>query len=176
MGMESFFINVIPSGIKPIKKGDGFFYEGKSKILKEDVLKRINEIYKVNNIQENEYSIDKVVKLCIEVNEGFVVYFNFEGCFAWYKESLELIYSLIKLINENSISVTIFHPLGLLCDLGTKIEFIENIEKLYEKKYYEFKKQFGELKFKVMPGKAFYKEYKRRKSLFYKIVSLFKGK
>ncbi len=138
-----------------------------------------NDYIVEHNIRYNVpwYAINGILKLQFSLENASLQGFSLEGCFSWYDESLELIYQIVKLINDKLMPIEIDQPVSMESKkLLDKERFLNTVRGFYEGKYKYFSDLFKGARFKSLPDKDFYNEYKRRKSPLFKILNVFKGK
>lgn len=160
MGMESFFVMLLPKGINMIKDKDRIIkYIGKSNLRTNNIISIIKKNYKISeesNLYIKSYVLEEFINIKFNEEGEELKDISLEICFFHFEEGLKKIYEIGKLL-ENKCGVRLFHPgLGLLNDPSFK-EFENRIKEFYGNKYANFKKQFGELKEnkKVLPNKDF---------------------
>lgn len=166
MGVESYFITFIPEEVKPNNSNGTIEFFGTSKIHISYVLECLKkQEFNICQIKESDwcwYLINDSLVMRIEHQNMNVQAISLEGCFSWYKEGLHLCYDIASFINSEIFSIKVYHPLGIMNELMSREEFIEHLLTINNKKYGEFIKLFGELKFKTSP-EDFYKVYMKNK-------------
>jgi len=171
MGMESYFIQVLPQGVIPVKKDGCNSFDGQSSISYTELFDNLRLNTSIQKNSETSIIIDNVLILSVDsegINFGSI---TIEGCFAWYSEGLKLCFATIKAIDSIIGNITIFHPRGLYFGLGNEDEFIQKVMSCYQGKYDEFVKQFRGIQTKVLPGQPFYDAYmKHKRTSFWKKI------
>lgn len=173
MGMESYFIQVLPIGVMPIKKDGCNDFDGHSSITYRELFDNLRISTSIQKKSETSIIIDNALILSVDAEGDYVISITIEGCFAWYSEGLKLCFTTIQSIDSIIENITIFHPGGLHFGLGNENEFIQKIMSYYQPKYDEFTEQFGGIQMKVLPGSPFYDAYmkNKRKSIWTKIFT-----
>lgn len=173
MGMESYFIQVFPNGIMPIKKDGCNGFEGHASTRYTEFFDNLRLNTSIQKSKETRIIIDNALILSVDTEEAYISSITIEGCFAWYSEGLKLCFTTIQAIDSIIENITIFHPGGLHFGLGNENEFIQKVMSYYQPKYDEFVKQFRGIQMKVLPGTPFYDAYMKhkRKSIWTKIFT-----
>ena len=140
MGMESFFIMLLPEGIEEEKDQFGIRkYVGDSKINKESYDDFLNQQLEV---KDNIYKEFVVIKKTIDDNKK-IQQVSLECCFYHYSEGLKYIIEFWDSIKEK-LPLRLFHPaIGFISNSNTD-EFIKKIKDFYNSKYQAFVEEFGE--------------------------------
>lgn len=167
MGLESYFVQLIPEGVYPIQKDGINCFNGHSKLEITEFLEWIDRVEKVTSQKYLQFLYDEAIKINIGEELGYVKEITLEGCFAWYPDGLSLCFQFIRTI-ETFFEIQVYHPGGLNFKVTSEDDFIEKVSNIYLKKYEEFVKRFGCLSLKVLPGDYFYDTYtKQRKKNFW---------
>lgn len=138
--MESFFVvleidNRIKDGVKTVT----------------DFLNKSNYHIAIN--KDRRLILDN--SLLIEISCNDKIRLSIEGCLAWFKENLHLIYSVYNNL-RNSYDVQIHHPSGMKYSDIEETAFILEISNIYKNKLKQFMINFNNIHLKVLPGKDFY--------------------
>jgi hypothetical protein len=163
MGMESFFIIILPEGISHTKNEYGInVYKGESSIT----YNRLKEIF--DEIDGIIY-IDSL-KLYCHISNRFLLkpffddekllYISLEACL-WYLENNTN--EIISLLNIFSKGFNAFHP-GICYVNNTFIDFVKNVSFFYKEKIDDFINKYSEYfaTEDILPGDYFYKKIKAR--------------
>lgn len=171
MGMESFFVTLIPSEMKFCYKDNIRIMCGKSDIFEVDWEAILGT---------NEYSICNkesciILNNCIEMqavrNSEGSPYIILSGCFSCFSEGIRTMCSLVDCISNQVNKNFKIEVLGETHELRENISSV--IYDAYREKYNAFKDTFGDIKL-LTPPSRFYKDYKKMKNPLYRIVRIFK--
>lgn len=169
MGMESFFIHIIPAGVEP--RENNCTYKGKSNVTKIEFISMIiKKVPRCDLHDEHNLIVDNAVLVWVGDDEMLSM-FHIEGCFSWYEDCAKFIYRLLQEIKE-VIPIRVHYPSYGFLDIRTEENFLENLEEITKLKRTRFHELFGnELSFKSLPGDPFYEKLKsvRRKTLLDRI-------
>lgn len=153
MGLESYFITLLPPDTKPLNIDGNIGFKGESHITVDKFIKEISICYDLKQIKEKEwywFKVEDIIVMRIEYQDKWLNAVSLEGSFSWYEESLRKCYNISQTIN-NIFDVIVYHPFGLEFKLGSEEEFLSRIKEIYQHKYQLFLKQFGGLNIKVAP-------------------------
>lgn len=171
MGMESFFVTLLPRDME-------FCYQDNIRIIcgKSDVF----EVDWEAILGTRDYSISKkesciILNDCLELqiirNREDSPYIVLSGCFSCFSESVKEMCSIIDFISK------VVNKDFRIDVLGNTHELIESVGSIiydaYRKKHDAFKYTFGNVKL-LAPPSRFYKDYKKMKNPFYKIIRILK--
>lgn len=164
MGMESYFVQVLPLGVSPVKVNDCNSFQGHCSMTLVNLIQQLSMTIKVQAMGKAEYIVEEAIKLTIGVEDEYVRDITLEGCFSWYKEGLKLCYAIIRNISAIMDDITVYHPGELYFKVSTEEEFLAKITELYQAKHAAFNAQFNAIELKVPPGKSFYDAYARARN------------
>lgn len=169
MGLESYFFQLLPDGVKPTKVNGYNAFVGKSHIKALAFIEKFKEIYSIKAEKGGKYSIEEVLYMTVGNQDDWLQEISFEGCFAWYEEGLDLSYEIAKKINSNIIKIKVFNPAISEFDLNSKDEFVNKLKGIFESRHKAFVEEFGEIHVKVLPDNAFcdfWIKSRKKKGLF----------
>lgn len=170
MGMESYFIQLLPSTVIIIKDKKGCNQlGGKGEVTSKEILEKLNDWYKITYDRDNDTIIDNTIKIYFEDVDGYVQTITLAGCFSWYDESISLIYEISFKINGIQKS-RFYHPLRMESELISEEDFKRDLKNIYLEKYNAFKKQFPWSNNKVPPGYMFYSQALNKKENMIRIL------
>src|SRR5690554_6640626 len=158
MGLESFFITLLPPNIEPVLIDGNISFSGESHITINSFIEKISNHYSLKQIKEKEwywFIVKDVIVMRIEYRDKWFNAVSLEGCFSYYEENLQICYDIAQTIKNLIFDVTVYHPSGLSFRLGSKEEFFSLIKDIYQDKYQLFLKHFGEFKIKVTPERFY---------------------
>lgn len=175
MGLESYFLHLLPEAVEPIPVdvGDGFTatgFKGRSAAEVSWVVRelkiRLAEAHLSSEFlpDQNKFVVDKAIEMSVESEDGFFQKVTLVGCFSWYEEGMKLCYQLAHMVNE-CVSVRAYHQSLGIVPIRDENAFLHTIQSIYENQYESFLKTFGIFKVKTLPGKDFYNYYRHSKSV-----------
>lgn len=181
MGMESYFIHLIPEGVEPFRvdEGGGFAstgFRGKSLIEANTIVDKIviglagKPVGKSHS--QSKLVVDDAIETLIDDEDGFFQKATLVGCFAWYDEGLSTCYQISCVIN-NCIAVRVYYPEFVTLD--DEEGFRQAIQMAYQSKYQEFLQTFEGIRAKVLPGKDFYEFYRQSKNPLRRVLRVIKS-
>mgnify|MGYP000377407454 CR=1 FL=1 len=162
MGMESFFVTILPEDM------EFSFLDGMRSVCgSSDILERDWEVILKNwsfslSKRESYYILDNCIEMEIERNKENSAYIVLRGCFSCFDESINKMSYLINYISKlanGKITIDI---------LGENVKWQQDILKRiiynsYMEKNNAFNTNFGNVKLFVPPSR-FYEEYKKLKN------------
>lgn len=178
MGMESFYLELIPTDVSISYVNDVRKFEGKSDLSSLDFYNSFVKInLPINSKKDNSIIIDKAIHLQIIEKEQKVQTILLQGCFTWFIESLPLCYTVVRFIKSNIFDVKL-NILGEEIQADDYDSFQAAIIDLYKEKYEYFNTHLANFRAKILPS-DFYKyrkNYLRKKNnIFSKLSVLFRG-
>jgi len=159
MGMESFFIIILPDGISHKKENDINIYEGNSNLTLDIFKHMLSDIpYKFHINNENEINIDNKYLIKLEVENNKIKTIEIESCLYYLMNDDDILKGL--LLHINKLCLKLFHPsIGYFENV---IDYLSNLKIYYKTKYDNFLYKYEYL-FKnknILPGNNFYKYIK----------------
>lgn len=156
MGMESYYVNLVPFGVKMVKGDETYKFVGRSN-------KEINEIvmllkeggYLLAKKDDFMYEIDSTLSIRFSCEESFVKTMMIQGCFTWFEEGTKLIYSLSNYINREIMRIYINFAFGEDFDITNETDFCKKITEGYKEKFEEFTRVYGAQKIKQTVGEFY---------------------
>ena len=148
MGMESFYVRIK--------------FESKKKYFEN--ISSLSEFFSDLDLEVSKNSdffvLDEKVILNVFEN-GTHTEVSFEGCFSWYEECLNYIYSIFTKIKEKDKMVKMVWPKEHLTHKLDRNLFLEEMNILYEEKYKDFISQYGKMNKVILPREYFYSSQNR---------------
>jgi hypothetical protein len=142
MGMESFFIVLLPENVKMIRNNDNSIkYSGNSNIKMDDLMDHLNALkYDMIKISNDTFILNNIIKFCCDLDKGNIFISGFmEICLFHYEEGIELIFNIHRHLMK-AFNVHLFFPsVGILSenDFST---FKSKLDEIYGKKKVFFTK------------------------------------
>lgn len=174
MGLESYFVNIVPLGVETEKKSNIFIekFNMEEYIFKE----KLKELFsKIKFIDKNSFILDKVILVKYTISlDGYLSYISMEMCFSCYELSLAVCFKTIEKFSLILDKIMVQNPLGLYKnfeEINNYDNFIIEVKNIYDKKYKAFVNEFGKLDFRALPNDDFYKKYQ-----LFRIKHFFKSK
>ena len=179
MGLESYFIVLLPEKVRPAKKNKYNAFEGCSDMLISDFIRQLKDVeLEINILFKDsvlcELAVDNMLKMSCGIEQNYLREIIIEGCFASFQENIQFCFHTASIIHNKIISVSFYHPaIGYSLGFESQDEFIDLFMNIYINKIENFRKTFGDVKFKSLPGTSFYNALRKhnRKKVF---LSLFK--
>lgn len=167
MGMESFFVILLPANVSQGKNQYGsIIYTGKSQISSDKFIQfLINSVpsIKPDSDYPEKLVLNDIINIAIEKDEnGDLKFLTLEATLFYFEEGIKFFYNLSSLIKQ-SFPVFLFHPaLGNMKDIIFE-DFKKSIMNFYREKYEIFISTFGKVEngTNVLPGKSFTKYLER---------------
>lgn len=171
MGMESFFVTLIPRDMRLCHENNIRIICGKSDIFETDWEAILSTGgYSICKI-ESCLILNDCVEMQILRNRESSSYIILSGCLSCFNESVKEMCSLIDYISNVVNKDFKIDVLGNIYELNENISSV--IYEAYREKHSAFKHTFGNIKLRVPPSR-FYKDYKKMKNPFHKIISIFR--
>lgn len=103
MGMESFFIRLLPKGIKRVidesQPFDTFRYVGETNLSKDDFAEILTSLGEACVYREDgRYELNNSIILTLQSDNDNVKEIALEGCLSWYDDCINEMYRLTELI------------------------------------------------------------------------------
>jgi hypothetical protein len=161
MGMESFFVIILPKGVfhKKSKNGSNI-YEGNSGIGHDEVKNILMNIpnISVEKYSNNDIAIMKKYLLKQFYDNNKLLFIEIESCLYYLSTNDSILFDMISYFIK--LGFNVFHPgIGSVNDLKC---FMEKLKIFYKEKMELFIKKYGYL-FKsnnILPGNEFFKNIK----------------
>ena len=159
MGMESFFIIILPEGIKHFKNEYGNNdYIGESNVTHDELKEFFSHINGISYFDIDELSCHVSNKFLIKsfFRNNKLVYLCMEACLWYLENNINDIIDILNIfINKN------FHPFhpGINSIYNTINEFVENLKEFYHLKTNNFIARYSTffLNENILPGNFFYR-------------------
>lgn len=168
MGMESFFVTLLPESMEFCLKDDIRVVSGSSDIFEvdwEEVLR--NRDFTIRK-KGSFLILDDCIEMQIVRNREGSEYIILSGCLSCLSESIKKMCSLIDCISNQVNKKVKIDILGETRKWENGIDSI--IYESYIEKYNAFKNSFGDVKLLVPPSE-FYKKYKKQRNPINKFLS-----
>jgi len=156
MGMESYFVNLIPEGVKSSKVDNINEFKGQSKLRLKQVSDLVDSHFKLKKYAKDEHILEDVLFLRISHEKNILKALSIEGSLSWFEEGLRIIFRLYELLRENALNIRISHPSQTEINTRCEKEFISAMRDIYKDKYVHFKENIMHSKACVLPGGHFY--------------------
>lgn len=170
MGMEGFFVTLLPDNMEICIKDGMRHVKGKSKIFNIDWETFLKKKELLITRKDTYYIIDNCVELELINNEQDSPYIILRGCFTCFDESIKKICLIVKSIYENISKMFKVIICGELNEFNKKIPHA--IYDSYKDKYNNYKSIFGDIKL-LIPPSEFYREYKKHRNPIIKVLNKF---
>ena len=171
MGMESFFVTLLPRDMEFCFQDNIRIICGKSDIFEVDWETLLSNRNFTIRKKESFLILNDCIEIQIVRDREISPYIILSGCFSCFSESVKEICSIIDFISN------VVNKDFRVDVLGNTHELSENIGSViydaYREKYDAFKYTFGNIKL-IAPPSRFYKDYKKMKNPFYKILRILK--
>ena len=96
MGMESYYIEIIPNSVSIHKKDNIRKFEGVSNIKVSELIDHLHKIeLTITQKKENIFIIDEAIQLQIIEKGKNVQVISLQGCFAWFEEGLDICFYIV---------------------------------------------------------------------------------
>jgi hypothetical protein len=160
MGMESFFVIILPNGISH-KNGQNSvnIYDGSSDLSLEKFKYILSNIPYISHIiNENEINIENKYLMKIVQEENKVKTIEVESCLYYLMNDDEILKELLLYMNQ--LDLKLFHP-GIGYFEGVT-DYLLNLKIFYKDKYnnYLYKYEYLFKDKNILPGNDFYKNIK----------------
>jgi len=163
MGLESYFIHLLPKGVIPIRVdiGDGFTatdFRGKSAVKASSIVEAIQMALPCR-FNQDKLVVDESIEVWISGEKDLFQKATLVGCLAWYDEGLKLCYQISCVINQ-CVQVQAYQQVMGFVSLDSEEIFYQSIRDTYQKQYQAFIGTFGDIKAQVLPGRDFHDFYR----------------
>lgn len=161
MGMESFFVVVLPKEVKCVKTENGSnSYIGSSNLQRTEMLKLIRQNFLVNDKKTtaDTFSLNELVEMDFNCTvDDKVINLVLEICFYHYDIGIQIVFELYELLVGEYDSIRLFHPRVGYISCSSLRDFKDTMDSIYKNKCQTFKNEYGILSNndKVLPGKNF---------------------
>ena len=157
MGMESFFVIILPDGISH-KKGEYNVnkYEGNSNLTMELFKRNLSDVpYKFNVINEDEITIENKYLMKLWLEDKKIKVIEIESCLYYLMNDDEVLKEL--LLHATKSGLRLFYPgIGYFENV---VDYLVNLKIFYKAKYdnFMFKYEYLFRNKNILPGNNFYK-------------------
>ncbi len=177
MGMESYYVDILPKNVKFYMDGDIRKIEGVSSFNLSEFVMQIQKLQLPIRLKnENIFIIDEAIQLQLILTNQNIQVITLQGCFTWFEEGIELCYNIVRFIKTNIFEVDV-SVLNEDINLDNEVEFKKNVIELYNEKFEYFRKYLADFKAKILPC-DFYdyrkKILKEKTSIISKVKNFFK--
>lgn len=160
MGMESFFIRLLPKGIKRVidesQPFDTFRYVGETNLSTDEFAEILTSLGETCIHRGNgSYELNNSIILSLQSNNDDVKEIALEGCLSWYDDCINEMYRLTELINTHILEISLNYP-EVSEGIPARSEFATLVQQGTEIKYRAFLERYGSIQIKILPGKHFY--------------------
>lgn len=163
MGVESFFVHLVPAGVQTSSAPSGLTLTGASALSRRAVLRHLGATVLPNGraalnglllatLREHEVA---------DTGSPKVLSVVLEGCFACFAEAVEVMLAAAARLPGNQ-AASFYHPGGMDLPSTAREEFISATTRIYAAKRSAFRESFGDVHFLTLPDSQFYAEVKRR--------------
>jgi hypothetical protein len=159
MGMESFFVIILPGGISHKEENGANTYEGNSDLTLEifnHILSGMPYIFHI--INENEINIENKYLMKLIVENSKIKIIEIESCLYYLMNDDEMLKRLLLYISQ--LGLKLFHPsIGYFENV---IDYLLNLKIFYKEKYnnYLYKYEYLFKDKNILPGDNFFKYLK----------------
>ncbi|MBW7475182.1 hypothetical protein K0T92_10520 [Paenibacillus oenotherae] len=176
MGIESFYVNLLPENITRVQVESEFSnigYIGDANVTISEFVNALStEEIDCNPLNQHEYILNDSLYLTIHSEDLFVKEIALEGCFSWYENCAKEMYRVAILINNRILNVKLNFPNNRILIIPPDEQaFCQLIYERYRLKYEGFIETYGQIEVKCLPRNYFYSfiEKKSSKNIFGKI-------
>lgn len=125
-------------------------------------------------ITEEEWRFDECIDLLIYEEDSWFQGLELRGCLAYFDKGVEQCYACYKRWSETiPLQIYVMHQPVQVANCS---EFHNMVAEAYAEKIEWFRRQYGDIEWKVTGDDAFYREVRRRQSLWYRLSRYFHGK
>lgn len=172
MGMESYYINLVPIGVKMVKGDETYRFVGRCNKEVTEIVRLLKEGgYLLDKKDDLLYELDNILSLRFSCEDSLVKTITIQGCFTWFEDGVKLIYNLSDYLNKEVLSIYINFAFGEDFYITSETDFYNRITEGYKEKFEEFTKMYGTKKIKQTVGK-FYSKSNRTDGTISKIKKL----
>jgi len=177
MGMESYYIDIIPNGVRVCMEDDVRRFEGKSKVRTSEFINGLQRLLlPLSSNMKYFYIVDETIQLQIIVKDKYVQAIILQGCFTWFEEGLEICFNIVEFIITSlmEVDVSVFGKTVNYIDVNS---FKKTVIELYKEKFEYFKDYLADYKVKIPPCDFYsYREkyIKKKNGFIAKIQNFFK--
>lgn len=149
MGMESYYVNLVPTEVKMVKGDETYSFVGKSnKEINELVITLKEGGYLLVKKDDFLYELDNVLSIRFSCEDSLVKTMAIQGCFTWFEDGVKLIYNLSNYINKEVMGIYVNFAFGEDFDITNETDFCKRITEGYKEKFEEFSIMYGTQKIK----------------------------
>ena len=124
-------------------------------------------------IAEEEWRFDECIDLLIFEEDGWFQGLELRGCLSYFDKGVEQCYACYELWSKTiPLQIYLMHQPVQVADCK---EFHNVVAEAYAEKIKWFQQQYGDIEWKVTSDDAFYREARRRQSLWYRLSRYFPG-
>lgn len=170
MGMESYNLLFIHENSRSVQEKGMWKLSGTSDIPVSQIRSLLTETCR--QIAEEEWVFDECIDILLYHEDSWFQGLELRGCLAYFDKGIERCYACYQRWSETiPLQFLILNQPVQVTNCG---ELSDLVAEAYREKIEWFRRQHGEIEWKVRSG-TFYREVRRRQSLWYRLSRYFHG-